>query len=59
VVIDVYVTTNHGGKVAIGLLAVQKIADGERMDNRPSAEDLFKPIPVAGQPSGGQGNPLM
>ena len=53
VVIDVYVTTYHGGKVAVGLLAVQKVADGDRLDNRPAAEDLFKPIDVQG------GNPLM
>ena len=51
VVIDVYTTTNHGGKVCIGLLAVQKVADGERLDNRPNVEDLFAPIPVTGAPS--------
>lgn len=60
VVIDIYTTVNHGGKVCVGLLAVQKVADGERMDNRPNVEDLFAPIPVTGSaPSGSGGvNPL-
>jgi len=62
VVIDVYTTTNHGGKLCFGLLMVQKVSDGERLDNRPKADELFAPIPVPGQPAtgpaGGQNNPL-
>ena len=44
VVIDVYGTTKYGNKISAGLLMVQFAADGDRLDNVPKAEDLFKPI---------------
>ena len=44
VVIDIYTTGTYGNKISSGLLMMQFVADGERLDNRPKAEDLFKPI---------------
>ena len=44
VVIDIYATTKYGNKISAGLLMIQFVADGDRLDNRPKAEDLFKPI---------------
>jgi hypothetical protein len=38
--VDVYHTPTHG-RICIGLLGVQKKADGKRLDNRPDAESLF------------------
>jgi hypothetical protein len=38
--VDVYHTPTHG-RVCLGLLGVQKKADGKRLDNRPDAESLF------------------
>ena len=45
VAIDVYATTNYQ-KVCVGLLGVQKVKDGPRMDNRPDPAELFQPINV-------------
>jgi len=45
VAVDVYATTTYN-RVCIGLLGVQKVADGPRMDNRPDPTELFKPINV-------------
>lgn len=38
--VDIYFTPTHG-RVCIGLLGVQKKADGKRLDNRPDADALF------------------
>lgn len=50
VVIDVYSNSKFGNKVSTGLVAVQKVADGERLDGyvAPDAEELFAPIKVTG-----------
>ena len=45
VAIDVYATANYR-KVCVGLLGVQKVKDGPRMDNRPDPAELFSPIKV-------------
>jgi hypothetical protein len=45
VALDVFASTNYG-RVCVGLLGVQKVADGPRMDNRPDTSELFQPINV-------------
>lgn len=45
--IDIYYTPDNN-RVCIGLLGIQKITDGERLDNTPDVNNLFQPIPVAG-----------
>jgi len=45
VALDVFASTNYG-RVCIGLLGVQKVKDGPRMDNRPDTSELFQPINV-------------
>jgi len=47
VAIDVFASEQYK-RVCTGLLAVQKVADGERMDNAPTADELFAPIKVKG-----------
>lgn len=45
--------------VTTGLEAVQIVCDGERLDNKPSAEELFKPLDVVGGAGGAASfNPL-
>ena len=45
VAVDVYASTTYG-RVCVGLLGVQKVKDGPRMDNRPDPTELFQPISV-------------
>lgn len=53
VALDVY--ANKQNRVCFGLIAVQKVADGDRLGaEQPRAEDLFSPIEV----SGNNPNPL-
>jgi hypothetical protein len=48
VAVDVYYSSNYN-KVCFGLLAVQFVNDGDRLDNQPAADELFSPIEVSGQ----------
>lgn len=43
VAIDVYASVANR-RVCIGLLGVQKVKDGPRMDNKPDTSELFSPI---------------
>jgi len=45
VAIDIYATTTYN-KVCVGLLGIQKVAEGPRLDNRPDTSELFQPINV-------------
>lgn len=56
VAIDVYPSVANR-KICVGILGVQFVADGERIDNRPAAEELFKPLEVTGSQDSGF-NPL-
>ena len=47
VAVDIYLQPKYN-KVCVGLLAVQKAADGEPLSGAPEASDLFKPIKVSG-----------
>lgn len=44
--------------VTTGLEAIQLVRDGDRLDNKPSVDELFKPIDVPGGATGGGYNPL-
>lgn len=48
VALSVFTYPSSGNKegITVGLEAVQLIGGGERLDNRPSVDDLFKPIEV-------------
>lgn len=48
VAVDVYYSSNYN-KVCFGLLAVQFVNDGDRLDNQPAADELFQPIAVSGK----------
>jgi hypothetical protein len=58
VAVSIYTYDHPTSKgVTTGLEAIQIVRDGDRLDNRPSADELFQPIPVVGGASGGAGGP--
>lgn len=56
--LSVYTYNNVSKGVTCGLEAVQLVRDGERLDSRPSVNDLFKPIDVPGGAPAQPFNPL-
>ena len=57
VAVSVYTYKNVSKGVTTGLEAVQIVRDGERLDNKPSVNELFKPIDVI-ETGGGNVDPL-
>jgi hypothetical protein len=43
--------------VTTGIEAIQIVREGPRLDNKPSADELFQPIAVSGSPGGSAGGP--
>lgn len=59
VAVSIYTYDHSMAKgVTTGLEAVQIVRDGERLDDRPSADELFKPIDVQEGSAGGGLNPF-
>jgi hypothetical protein len=52
--IDVYGYTKPNKGISVGLNFVQKIKDGDRLDNRPVAEDEFDDLDFGAGEAGGQ-----
>ncbi|MCK5132089.1 MAG: DUF2815 family protein [Candidatus Sabulitectum sp.] len=57
VALSVYTYSNISKGVTTGLEGVQIVRDGERLDSKPAAEELFKPIDVVSG-GGGEVDPL-
>jgi len=55
VAISVYTYANVSKGVTTGLEAVQLVRDGDRLDNKPSVDELFKPLDVPGESGGAAG----
>ena len=55
VAVSVYTYSNVSKGVTTGLEAVQLVRDGDRLDNKPSVDELFKPLDVPGESGGAAG----
>ena len=58
VAVSVYTYNNISKGVTTGLEAVQIVRDGDRLDNKPSVDELFQPISVTEDTADGGFDPL-